>query len=98
LIRGAELYPQHQLLTFERALEQEFAWRAQYSGPRYSRAASMVINTYEDVLRANPGHIGALANCGYILWLCGDDLRARDYLQRAELYRTLILLSHRNDR
>ena len=89
LIRGAELYPQHQLLTFERALEQEFAWRAQYSRPRYSRAASMVINTYEDVLRANPGHIGALANCGYILWLCGDDLRARDYFQRAELYRTL---------
>jgi hypothetical protein len=89
LIRGAELYPQHQLLTFERAYEQEMAWREQYSRPRYDRAAIMVINTYEDVLRANPGHIGALANCGYILWLCGDEVSARDYFQRAELYRML---------
>jgi hypothetical protein len=89
LSRGAELHPQHPLLTFERALEQEFAWRAEYSRPRFGRVASMVINTYEDVLRANPGHIAALANCGYILWLCGDDVVARDYFQRAELYRKL---------
>lgn len=77
--RVVELEPRFEVAQFSLAIKAEKLWR---SRPTLERnVAGSVLKKYEEVLKLNPGNVGAWANRGYIRWLLGgaEDLReARD--------------------
>jgi tetratricopeptide (TPR) repeat protein len=70
LRQAAELSPEFEIAQYKLATFSEMKLRMQdeIAGQRIGS----VINAYEEVLRINPGNIGALTAQGYLLWLVGD--------------------------
>lgn len=84
--RVVELEPRFEVAQFSLAIKSEKLWR---SRPTLERnVAESVLKKYEEVLKLNPGNVGAWANRGYIRWLLGspDDLREarEDFLSGRE--------------
>lgn len=84
--RVVELEPRFEVAQFSLAIKAEKLWR---SRPTLERnVAESVLKKYEEVLKLNPGNVGAWANRGYIRWLLGnpEDLREarEDFLSGRE--------------
>ncbi|MGR9116049.1 MAG: hypothetical protein ACU85E_09805, partial [Gammaproteobacteria bacterium] len=79
--RVVELEPRFEVALFSLAYKAEYLWRTRPSLER--NVAELVLKQYEEVLKLNPGNVGAWANRGYIRWLLGEpeDLRlaSEDY-------------------
>lgn len=84
--RVTELEPRFEVAQFSLAIKSEYLWRTRLSLER--NVAETVLGKYEEVLKLNPGNVGAWANRGYICWLLGgaEDLRIarEDYLSGRE--------------
>jgi hypothetical protein len=68
--RVVELEPRFEVAQFSLADKAEYLWRTRPSLER--NVAEMVLKQYEEVLKLNPGNVGAWANRGYIRWLLGE--------------------------
>jgi tetratricopeptide (TPR) repeat protein len=78
LLRVVDLDARFEVAQFYQAVKSEFLWRSRPSLER--NVADMVLAQYEEVIKINPGNLGAWANKGYVLWLLGKD----DDLQKAQ--------------
>lgn len=77
--RAVELQPRFEVAHFSLALALEDLWR---SRPTFERGvADDVLQEYGEIIKTNPGSIGAWANRGYIRWLLVPD--AGDARERA---------------
>jgi hypothetical protein len=67
---AVELEPRFEIAQFSLASQFEMLWRTRRTLER--NVAEMVFNEYKEVLKINPGNIGAWANLGYMHWLLDD--------------------------
>lgn len=77
--------PLRLVAQFQLAIESDLAWRRRPTLD--SVLLERVIEQYERVLAINPGNIAAWANTGYLLWLVGDNERAKGVFLRGSEYR-----------
>jgi tetratricopeptide (TPR) repeat protein len=79
LRQAAELSPEFEIAQYKLATFSEMKLRMQdeIAGQRIGS----VINAYEEVLRINPGNIGALTAQGYLYWLVGDPDNSKKKLE-----------------
>jgi type III secretory pathway component EscV len=68
---AVEVDPRFEVAHFSLALQLERLWRTRPS--LEWNVAKLVSEEYEEILKLNPGNIGAWANLGYIRWLLGTD-------------------------
>ena len=81
LRRAVELDPRSEVAQFQLARQTELFWRTRSSlEPSVARHA---IEEYKRVLKINPSNVRAWANIGYIQWLLGNGVRAREAYERA---------------
>lgn len=87
---AVEVDPRFEVAQFSLALELERLWRTRPSLER--NVAVLVFKEYEEILKLNPGNIGAWANLGYMRWLLGtkDDLQqAKDAYESGREYKEI---------
>jgi hypothetical protein len=85
--RAVELDPRFDVAQFSRAIELEMLWRTRATLER--NVAEVVFREYEDVLKTNPGNVGAWSNVGYMRWLLGDTEQAREAFEGGREYKEI---------
>jgi tetratricopeptide (TPR) repeat protein len=87
LRRAVELDHRFEVAQFELAITAESLWRTRPT--LENNVADMVFREYMEVLRINPGNIGAWANLGYMHWLLGNVDDAIDMFENGREYKVI---------
>ncbi len=87
LRRAVELDHRFEVAQFELAIAYESLWRSRPT--LETNVADMVFREYAEVLRINPGNIGAWANLGYMHWLLDNVDDARDMFENGREYKAI---------
>jgi len=85
--RAVEVDPRFDVAQFSRAVQLEMLWRTRATLER--NVAEIVFREYEDVLKTNPGNVGAWSNLGYMRWLLGDTEQAREAFEGGRDYKEI---------
>jgi hypothetical protein len=85
--QAVELEPRFDVAQFSRAIGMEMAWRRKSVLER--NVAELVFREYEELLRTNPGNVGAWSNTGYMRWLLDDAEKAKEAFEVGREYKEI---------
>ena len=85
--QAVELEPRFDVAQFFRAISMEMDWRRKSVLER--NVAELVFREYEELLRTNPGNVGAWSNTGYMRWLLDDAEKAKEAFEVGREYKDI---------